>query len=60
MDDADVADIADFGAPAGEEPGGPAWPECSDRMALCRQRHRTLQRRLQACGYSPLEALRLL
>eukprot|EP00969_Alexandrium_andersonii_P123299 5448765-Alexandrium_andersonii.AAC.1 len=30
MDDADIADIADFGAPAGEEPGGPAWTECSD------------------------------
>eukprot|EP00969_Alexandrium_andersonii_P105593 4658427-Alexandrium_andersonii.AAC.1 len=30
MDDADIADVADFGAPAGEEPAGPAWSESSD------------------------------
>eukprot|EP00969_Alexandrium_andersonii_P253954 11224466-Alexandrium_andersonii.AAC.1 len=29
MDDADNANVADFTAPAGEEPGGPAWSECS-------------------------------
>eukprot|EP00969_Alexandrium_andersonii_P182306 8055574-Alexandrium_andersonii.AAC.1 len=29
MDDADIADIADFGALAGEEPGGPAQSERS-------------------------------
>eukprot|EP00969_Alexandrium_andersonii_P147366 6516676-Alexandrium_andersonii.AAC.1 len=30
MDDADIADVAGFGALAGEEPRGPAWSECSD------------------------------
>eukprot|EP00969_Alexandrium_andersonii_P199188 8795828-Alexandrium_andersonii.AAC.1 len=30
MDDMDVADIADFGMPAGVEPRGPAWSEPSD------------------------------
>eukprot|EP00969_Alexandrium_andersonii_P229624 10141304-Alexandrium_andersonii.AAC.1 len=29
MDDADIANVADFRAPAGEEPGGPAWSGCS-------------------------------
>eukprot|EP00969_Alexandrium_andersonii_P213042 9407899-Alexandrium_andersonii.AAC.1 len=30
MDDMDIGDIAGFGAPAGEEPRGPAWSESSD------------------------------
>eukprot|EP00969_Alexandrium_andersonii_P199062 8790611-Alexandrium_andersonii.AAC.1 len=30
MDDADIADVSDFGALAGVEPGGPAWSEGSD------------------------------
>eukprot|EP00969_Alexandrium_andersonii_P334545 14784376-Alexandrium_andersonii.AAC.1 len=30
MGDADIADVADFGAPASGESGGPAWSEGSD------------------------------
>eukprot|EP00969_Alexandrium_andersonii_P311780 13776299-Alexandrium_andersonii.AAC.1 len=30
MDDAEIADVADFGAPAEGESGSPAWSEGSD------------------------------